>query len=137
MKHIVIGLLDEHYDKIVDSATHNAIYLDLYQIMQIAIVGGTVLPDNPTNIKHEPMSVIEDIKAEISDAIENDNDIYGWYNGLYKALEIIDKHISEEDCRDCDKWKECECGEKGHANSTSQGYSIGECRDFQHISRKE
>lgn len=49
MKKIVIGLLDEHYDKIVDSATHKAIYFDLYQIMQIAIVGGTVLPDNPTN----------------------------------------------------------------------------------------
>lgn len=44
MKHIVIGLSDEHYDKIVESATHKAMYLDLYQIMQIAIVGGTVLP---------------------------------------------------------------------------------------------
>ena len=44
-----------------------------------------------------PMSVIEDIKAEISDIIENDNDVYSWYNGLYKALEIIDKHISRKD----------------------------------------
>ena len=96
MKHIVIGLLDEHYDKIVDSATHNAIYLDLYQIMQIAIVGGTVLPDNPTNIKHEPMSVIEDIKAEI----EHEGDMYPdgeWYISIDRVREIFDKHISRKE----------------------------------------
>ncbi len=35
------------------------------------------------------------------------------------------------DCRNCEKWKECECGEKGHKNGTSIGYSIGECKDFE------
>ena len=34
------------------------------------------------------------------------------------------------DCRNCDKWKTCENGEKGHTNGTSIGYSIGECRDY-------
>lgn len=52
-----------------------------------------------------------------------------------EALNMIP--INRENCRDCDKWKECECGEKGHANSTSQGYSIGECKEFNHINRKE
>lgn len=56
-------------------------------------------------------SVIEDIKSEIRSI--------------------------QKDCRDCEKWKQCECGEKGHNNGTSIGYSIGECKDFKHISRKE
>lgn len=36
-----------------------------------------------------------------------------------------------EDCRTCNKWSECECGEKGHKNGTSIGYSIGECKDYE------
>ena len=35
-----------------------------------------------------------------------------------------------DDCRNCQKWSECECGEKGHANGTSIGYAIGECKEY-------
>ena len=56
--------------------------------------------------------------------------------GMQKAVFIIDNELSElkgennPDCRNCDKWKTCENGEKGHANGTSIGYSIGECGDY-------
>jgi len=40
------------------------------------------------------------------------------------------REVDISDCRNCDKWKTCENGEKGHANGTSSGYSIGECRDY-------
>ena len=36
-----------------------------------------------------------------------------------------------EDCRNCKKWDDCECGRKGHINGTSSGYSIGECKDYE------
>lgn len=36
----------------------------------------------------------------------------------------------ENDCRDCKEYKDCPCGEDGHKNGTSQGYSTGECKDF-------
>ena len=36
-----------------------------------------------------------------------------------------------EDCRNCKKWSDCECGRKGHINGTSIGYSIGECKDYE------
>lgn len=36
-----------------------------------------------------------------------------------------------EDCRNCKKWDDCECGRKGHINGTSIGYSIGECKDYE------
>ena len=55
---------------------------------------------------------------------------------MKELRELFDEHISElkgennPDCRSCDKWKTCENGEKGHANGTSIGYSIGECRDY-------
>lgn len=38
-----------------------------------------------------PMSVIEDIKAEIQKTLDFD-----WSDGLYQALRIIDKHIGKE-----------------------------------------
>ena len=36
-----------------------------------------------------------------------------------------------EDCRNCKKWEDCPCGKEGHESGTSQGYSIGECKDFE------
>ena len=33
-------------------------------------------------------------------------------------------------CRDCKKYEDCPCGKDGHESGTSQGYSIGECKDF-------
>lgn len=38
---------------------------------------------------------------------------------------------NEMDCRDCKEFKDCPCGKDGHENGTSQGYSMGECKDFQ------
>ena len=35
-----------------------------------------------------------------------------------------------KDCRDCKEFEDCPCGKDGHENRTSQGYSIGECKDF-------
>lgn len=44
----------------------------------------------------------------------------------------MDENIikEENDCRDCKEYKDCPCGEDGHENGTSQGYSTGECKDF-------
>lgn len=35
-----------------------------------------------------------------------------------------------KDCRKCQKWETCPCGENGHRKRTSIGYSIGECKDY-------
>lgn len=91
--------------------------------------------------KASVLSVIDDIKTEIKmQEIKKDKRFIEetwWNSALQKCLEIIDKHISGKDCRDCIEWKTCECGEKGHINGTSKGYSIGECTEFKHISGKE
>lgn len=39
--------------------------------------------------------------------------------------------MESEDCRDCKKWEDCPCGKDGHKSETAQGYSIGECKDFE------
>lgn len=44
--------------------------------------------------------------------------------------ELVEPQESE-DCRNCKKWSDCECGRKGHINGTSIGYSIGECKDYE------
>lgn len=48
---------------------------------------------------------------------------------------VIEKGYVEDlptvTCKDCKKWKVCECGKKGHDNGTSIGYSIGECKEFE------
>ena len=38
---------------------------------------------------------------------------------------------NEKNCRDCKEWEDCPCGKDGHKNETSQGYSIGKCKDFE------
>lgn len=38
---------------------------------------------------------------------------------------------NEIDCRDCKEFEDCPCGKDGHKSGTSQGYSIGECKDFE------
>ena len=38
---------------------------------------------------------------------------------------------NEMDCRDCKKYEDCPCGKDGHESGTSQGYLIGECKDFE------
>ena len=37
---------------------------------------------------------------------------------------------NEMNCQDCKEFEDCPCGKDGHENGTSQGYSIGECKDF-------
>ena len=77
-----------------------------------------------------------------------DDDGYGHetkqYGDTMLALDMAIEALSAEpceDCRTCNKWSECECGEKGHKNGTSIGYSIGECKDYKPcedtISRRE
>ena len=60
---------------------------------------GEVIAEKERCEKQIPMSVIEDIKAEI-EAKAKERKIYldagHPYEGLYEALEIIDKHISEK-----------------------------------------
>ena len=51
-------------------------------------------------------------------------------------LEIFEPQESE-DCRKCKKWEDCPCGKEGHESGTSQGYSIGECKDFEPQERSE
>lgn len=64
----------------------------------------------------------------------------GFVNGLFdgdkwrQSIVVISKWLEQEpceDCRTCNKWSECECGEKGHKNSTSIGYSIGNCKNYE------
>ena len=96
MKHIVIGLLDEHYDKIVDSATHNAMYLDLYLLMQRAITDGTPLD----KIRAE----IEQLTSRYS--ISKERGSMGqieWSDRLIKesdVLQVTDKYKAESEERD-------------------------------------
>lgn len=80
---------------------------------------------------------LEKVKEEIRINADIEwNQRVGASKGLEFAIEIIDNHIDKlkgennPDCRNCDKWKTCENGEKGHANGTSSGYSIGECKDY-------
>lgn len=51
-----------------------------------------IYDDDGIGHKVVPMSVIEDIKAEIEQILDVD-----WSDGLYQALRIIDKHISGKD----------------------------------------
>ena len=59
------------------------------------------------------------------------------FSGLAEQFKEFWTSPYNADCRNCVEWKECECGEKGHINGTSQGYSIGECTKFKHTNRKE
>ena len=39
--------------------------------------------------------------------------------------------IEQQDCRNCKDYEDCPCGKDGHESGTSQGYSIGECKNFE------
>lgn len=62
------------------------------------------------------------------------------FDATYKLssgnLILTDKYgniIGEKskDCRDCKEYDGCPCGKDGHKSKTSQGYSTGECKDFE------
>ena len=54
------------------------------------------------------------------------------FSGLAEQFkEYWTSPYNEIDCRDCKEFEDCPCGKDGHENGTSQGYSIGECKDFE------
>ena len=59
---------------------------------------------------------------------------YPLTNAEWQAIEQAKenaKNKAESDCRDCKEYEDCPCGKDGHESETSQGYSIGECKDFE------
>ena len=53
------------------------------------------------------------------------------FSGLAEQFkEYWTSPYNEMDCRDCKEYEDCPCGEDGHEGGTSQGYSIGECKNF-------
>ena len=87
---------------------------------------------------YEELSII---KSAIDTGILNDHTISGLaFDTTYKLssgnLILTDKYgniVGEksEDCRGCKEFEDCPCGKDGHESETSQGYSIGECKDFE------
>ena len=54
------------------------------------------------------------------------------FSGLAKQFkEYWTSPYYEIDCRNCKEFEDCPCGKDGHESGTSQGYSIGECKDFE------
>lgn len=49
---------------------------------------------------------------------------------LGDVVQALDIAIKSLDCRNCQKWETCPCGENGHRKGTSIGHSIGECKDY-------
>jgi len=38
--------------------------------------------------------------------------------------------INNYNCKTCNKWSKCECGEKGYKNNTSIRYLVGVCKNY-------
>jgi hypothetical protein len=63
--------------------------------------------------------------------------IYAWqqmivFIGLAEQFkEYWTSPYNKMNCRDCKEYEDCPCGKDGHESGTSQGYSIGECKDFE------
>ena len=72
----------------------------------------------------------EEDKCELDGHIFEDRFILSAMRDKECPLDISELKGENPDCRNCDKWKTCENGEKGHTNGTSIGYSIGECKDY-------
>lgn len=59
-----------------------------------------LLEDFCKKIDAVPMSVIEDIKTEIQQVVEEEADDERWSRGLHYALKIIDKYTGKERMND-------------------------------------
>ena len=60
------------------------------------------------------------------------------FSGLAEQFkEYWTSPYNEMDCRDCKEYEDCPCGKDGHESGTSQGYSIGECKDFEPQERSD
>lgn len=54
------------------------------------------------------------------------------FSGLAEQFkEYWTSPYNEKNCRNCKEFEDCPCGKDGHESGTSQGYSIGECKDFE------
>ena len=91
----------------------------MYESIQNGTYCGTLYEELKNGIP------LDDVKAEIREQ-QKEYQEWGW--AFDDVLEILDN--IGKDCRDCKKWEDCPCGSNGHKNGTSQGYSIGECKDY-------
>lgn len=66
--------------------------------------------EEPIEIKYGEKNLVDFTKSEYVESQEHDDNV---------------------DCRDCRKFEDCLCGKDGHESGTSQGYSIGECKEFE------
>jgi len=60
------------------------------------------------------------------------DDLHRSYASIWRS-HVVDDAVGRnrmKDCRKCQKWKTCPCGENGHRKGTSIGFSIGECKDY-------
>jgi len=58
-----------------------------------------------------------------------------FWEGFYACRNVVLQ--LDMDCRDCKEYEDCPCGKDGHESKTSQGYSIGECKDFEPQERSD
>ena len=102
-------------------------YPDVYTGWQNeAIRNGTPLPKGHGRLI-DADAITKDFNTFQDSFVINFEPTKGFTKIVCTAPTIIE---ADKDCRNCKKWSECECGEKGHKNGTSIGYSIGECRDY-------
>jgi hypothetical protein len=88
-------------------------------------------------LSQEPSREFEDYENEIED-LHDRLDIAEYdkerlreeVTNLEAKIQALEQEPCD-DCRNCKKWDDCECGRKGHINGTSIGYSIGECKDYE------
>lgn len=60
------------------------------------------------------------------------------FSGLAEQFkEYWTSPYNDMDCRDCKEFEDCPCGKDGHKSGTSQGYSIGECKNFEPQERSD
>ena len=58
----------------------------------------------------------------------------------YSALVVAsraDEWESVKLCCNCIEWETCPCGKQGYKNGSSQGLSIGECKDYKPKERRK
>ena len=97
---LIIDIPEEHYRTLQEAIKNH-----MESLIGKIVLNGTVLPKGHENCQPS-RKVIEDIKAEINEKINNLPSTYsnntetdetrGIYDGLDLALQIIDKHIGAD-----------------------------------------